>query len=83
MQSNFIYRKRCGSLIVRPDELAPITPETITSSIRALAWRFAGDFGGILALMGAFRAFGIVETFFFAIRLVNKSAAVSQRLWNF
>ena len=52
---------------MRPDALAPATPETTTSSIGALARRFAGDFGGTLALTGAFRAFGTAETFFFGV----------------
>jgi hypothetical protein len=52
---------------MRPDELAAATPDTTTSLIKALARRFTGDFGGTLALIGAFRAFCIVETFFFSV----------------
>jgi hypothetical protein len=52
---------------MRLDKLAPATPETTTSLIRALARRFADDFSRILALIGAFRAFSIAETFFFSM----------------
>jgi hypothetical protein len=52
---------------MRPDKLAPATPKTTTSLIRALARYFADDFSRILALIGAFYAFSIAETFFFSI----------------
>ncbi len=52
---------------MRPDTLAPATPETTTSLTRALTTAFAGDFNGTLALIGAFRAFGTAETFFFSV----------------
>jgi hypothetical protein len=52
---------------MRLEALAPATPETTTSLIGALARRFAGDFGGTLALTGAFRAFSTAETFFFGV----------------
>jgi hypothetical protein len=52
---------------MRPDKLAATTPGTTTSLISTLARRFTGDFSGSLALTGAFRAFGIAETFFFSV----------------
>jgi hypothetical protein len=52
---------------MRPDELAAATLGTTTSLISTLARRFTGDFGRSLALIGAFRAFGIAETFFFSV----------------
>jgi hypothetical protein len=52
---------------VRLEALAPATPETTTSLIKALARRFADNFGGSLALTGTFRAFGIAEIFFFSV----------------
>jgi hypothetical protein len=65
----FFYRKRYSSLIRRLDELAATTPDTTTSLIKSLARRFTGDFGGSLALIGAFHAFSIAETFFFSVVL--------------
>jgi hypothetical protein len=62
---------------MRPEALAPATPETTTSSIGALARRFAGDFGGTLALTGAFRAFGTVEIFFFGVVPTDFACAVN------
>ncbi len=62
---------------MRPEALAPATPETTTSSIGALARRFTGDFGGTLALIGAFRAFSTAETFFFGVVPTNFVYAVN------
>jgi hypothetical protein len=61
---------------MRPEALAPATPETTTSSIKVLARRFTGDFGGSLALTGAFRAFGTAETFFFGVVPTDFACAV-------
>jgi hypothetical protein len=61
---------------MRPEALAPATPETTTSLIKVLARRFAGDFGGSLALTGAFRAFGTAETFFFGVVPTDFACAV-------
>jgi hypothetical protein len=61
---------------MRPDALAPATPDSTTSSIGTLARRFAGNFGGSLALTGAFRAFGIAETFFFGVVPTDFTCAV-------
>ena len=61
---------------MRPDALAPAIPDSTTSLIGTLARRFAGDFGGSLALIGAFRAFGIAETFFFSVVPTDFACAV-------
>jgi hypothetical protein len=61
---------------VRLEALALATPETTTSLIGALARRFAGDFGGTLALTGAFRAFGTAKTFFFSVGPIDFACAV-------
>ena len=50
---------------MRPDTLVPANPDSTTSSIEALTRRFASNFGSNLALIGAFRAFSTIETFFF------------------
>jgi hypothetical protein len=62
---------------VRLEALVPIIPETITSLIGALAKRFAGDFGGTLALTGTFRVFSIVETFFFGVGPIDFACAIN------
>jgi hypothetical protein len=62
---------------MRLDALAPIIPDTITSLIRTLTRRFTGDFNGTLALTGAFRAFSIVEAFFFNVVLIDFAYAVN------
>jgi hypothetical protein len=56
---------------VRLDELALVTLDTTTSLIKALARRFVSDFGEILALISAFHAFNIIETFFFNMVLIK------------
>jgi hypothetical protein len=67
---------------MRLEALALATPETTTSLIGALIRRFAGDFGGTLALIGAFRAFGTVKTFFFSIGLIDFAYAVDNFFCN-
>jgi hypothetical protein len=52
---------------MRLDKLAATTPGMTTSLISTLARRFTGDFSRSLALIGAFRAFSIVEIFFFSM----------------
>jgi hypothetical protein len=47
--------------------LVPATPDSTTSLIKSLTICSAGDFRAVLALIGAFRDFGIAETFFFSI----------------
>jgi hypothetical protein len=54
----------------------PATPEITTSLIKALARCFTGDFGGILALTGAFHAFSTAETFFFSVGPTDFACAV-------
>jgi hypothetical protein len=66
-----LYRKRYSNLIVQFDALAPAIPETITFLNRALTTAFAGNFGGTLALIGAFCIFGIVEAFFFGVVFIK------------
>jgi hypothetical protein len=58
------------------EALAPAIPETITSLIKALAKRFANDFGNTLALTSAFRTFNTAKTFFFNVSPIDFAYAV-------